>query len=139
MGRIGDECEFVPRISQCPCELHGHRVLSVWCVSAGRCSYNAVSLDGAPEVPSCAWSWANNDVVRGQWGWDGFFVSDCGAIDGIFEGCVCVFVRLCEGGVRTRWSGVWWDALVVVLVVVGGGSYGLCESLQGLLGSSTCP
>jgi beta-glucosidase-like glycosyl hydrolase len=47
-------------------------------------------LDGEPEVPSCAWSWANNDVVRGQWGWDGFFVSDCGAIDGIVDGFVGV-------------------------------------------------
>ena len=44
------------------------------------CSYNAVSLDGAPEVPSCAWGWANNEVMRGQWAWDGFIVSDCGAI-----------------------------------------------------------
>lgn len=44
------------------------------------CSYNSVSLDGAPEVPSCAWSWANNDVIRNQWGWDGFIVSDCSAI-----------------------------------------------------------
>ena len=35
------------------------------------CSYNSVALDGAPEIPSCAWSWLQNDVARGEWGWDG--------------------------------------------------------------------
>jgi beta-glucosidase-like glycosyl hydrolase len=25
----------------------------------------------------------NNEVARGDWGWDGFIISDCGAIDGI--------------------------------------------------------
>lgn len=43
------------------------------------CSYNAVN-----GIPSCANDFFNNEIVRGQWGFDGFFVSDCGAIDFIF-------------------------------------------------------
>ena len=31
-------------------------------------------------MPSCANSKFQNDLVRGEWGWDGFIVSDCGAI-----------------------------------------------------------
>eukprot|EP01045_Picozoa_sp_COSAG04_P054666 COSAG04_NODE_24561_length_320_cov_0.692308_1_plen_30_part_10 len=30
-------------------------------------------------MPSCANSKFQNDLVRGEWGWDGFIVSDCGA------------------------------------------------------------
>ena len=41
------------------------------------CAYNA--LYG---VPACA-SPLNNEIARGAWGWDGFVISDCGAVDGI--------------------------------------------------------
>ena len=34
------------------------------------CSYNAVN-----GVPSCANGRLQNDIVRGEWGWDGFIVS----------------------------------------------------------------
>ena len=43
------------------------------------CSYNAVN-----GVPSCANSLFQNDIVRGEWGFDGFFVSDCGGINVIY-------------------------------------------------------
>ena len=46
--------------------------------TATRRSYNAVN-----GVPSCANSRFQNDVVRGEWGWDGYIVSDCGAIGDI--------------------------------------------------------
>ena len=39
------------------------------------CSYNAVN-----GIPSCANSLFQNEIVRGEWGFEGFFVSDCGAI-----------------------------------------------------------
>ena len=39
------------------------------------CSYNA-----AYGIPSCAHP-INNALVRKEWGWDGFFISDCNAID----------------------------------------------------------
>ncbi|XP_065184940.1 uncharacterized protein LOC135815553 [Sycon ciliatum] len=42
------------------------------------CSYNAVN-----GVPSCANSLFQNEIVREEWGFDGFFVSDCGAISNI--------------------------------------------------------
>ena len=41
------------------------------------CAYNA--LFG---VPSCA-NRANNEIARDAWGWDGFVISDCGAVSGI--------------------------------------------------------
>eukprot|EP01051_Picozoa_sp_SAG22_P007921 SAG22_NODE_576_length_8982_cov_21.167736_4_plen_220_part_00 len=37
-----------------------------------RCAYNA--LYG---VPACA-NRVNNEIVRDEWGWEGFFISDCG-------------------------------------------------------------
>ena len=46
------------------------------------CSYNSVCLDCDPSkingtgTPSCADSALQNDMVRGEWGWDGFFVSE---------------------------------------------------------------
>lgn len=43
------------------------------------CSYNAVN-----GVPSCANGVFQNAVVRQQWGWDGFFVTDCGALADIY-------------------------------------------------------
>lgn len=44
------------------------------------CSYNAVN-----DVPSCGNNLFMNVVARGQWGFDGYIVSDCGAIaDGAF-------------------------------------------------------
>ena len=39
------------------------------------CSYNA-----AYGIPSCAHP-INNALVRGEWGWEGFFISDCNAIE----------------------------------------------------------
>jgi beta-glucosidase-like glycosyl hydrolase len=42
------------------------------------CSYNAVN-----GIPSCANSKFQNEIVRDQWGWDGYIVSDCGAIGDI--------------------------------------------------------
>ncbi|XP_065184941.1 uncharacterized protein LOC135815554 [Sycon ciliatum] len=43
------------------------------------CSYNAVN-----GIPSCANSLFQNEIVREEWGFDGFFVSDCGAIGNIY-------------------------------------------------------
>ncbi len=42
-------------------------------------SYNAI--DG---VPACADSFLLTDILRGQWGFDGYIVSDCGAIHNIW-------------------------------------------------------
>ena len=38
------------------------------------CAYSA-----SYGVPSCAHP-INNELVRAEWGWDGFFISDCGAV-----------------------------------------------------------
>ena len=40
------------------------------------CSYNA-----AYGKPTCASDDMNNQMVRSDWGWDGFFVSDCTALE----------------------------------------------------------
>jgi beta-glucosidase-like glycosyl hydrolase len=55
------------------------------CVSEGRaksimCSYNAVN-----GVPSCANGLFQNTAVRDEWGFDGYIVSDCGAISNIMN------------------------------------------------------
>jgi len=45
------------------------------------CSYNAV--DG---LPACANPRLLRDILRGEWGFRGYVVSDCGAIDDIYNG-----------------------------------------------------
>jgi beta-glucosidase len=45
------------------------------------CSYNAVN-----GIPSCANSWMLTDVLRGEWGFKGYVVSDCWAIQDIVDG-----------------------------------------------------
>ncbi len=44
-------------------------------------AYNAVN-----GVPACASKELMTDILRGEWGFDGFTVSDCGAISDIFTG-----------------------------------------------------
>ncbi|KAH3758310.1 glycoside hydrolase family 3 protein [Pelomyxa schiedti] len=44
------------------------------------CAYNAVN-----GVPSCANNEFMNEVARGEWGFEGFFVSDCNAVSEIFS------------------------------------------------------
>lgn len=44
------------------------------------CSYNAVN-----GVPSCANSLLLRDILRKDWGFDGFVVSDCDAVDNVFS------------------------------------------------------
>jgi beta-glucosidase len=44
------------------------------------CAYNAI--DGAP---ACASSLLLKDVLRGDWKFNGFVTSDCGAVDDLFE------------------------------------------------------
>jgi beta-glucosidase len=43
------------------------------------CAYNRVAGD-----PACASDELIQDILRGEWGFDGFIVSDCGAIDDIY-------------------------------------------------------
>lgn len=55
------------------------------CVEQGHvtglmCSYNSVN-----GVPSCANDWLLKDVARGEWGFDGYVTSDCGAEDDVFN------------------------------------------------------
>src|SRR5215471_17310935 len=45
------------------------------------CAYN--SVDGAP---ACANTDLLQKILRGEWGFQGYIVSDCGAIDDIFKG-----------------------------------------------------
>jgi beta-glucosidase-like glycosyl hydrolase len=47
-------------------------------VASVMCSYNAVN-----GVPSCANGRFQNDLLREEWGFDGFVVSDCGAIGNV--------------------------------------------------------
>ncbi len=45
------------------------------------CAYNAVN-----GIPSCANTWLLDDVLRKEWGFDGYVVSDCWAIEDIYSG-----------------------------------------------------
>jgi beta-glucosidase-like glycosyl hydrolase len=55
------------------------------CVEGGRasaamCSYNAIN-----GVPACANAFLMNDVLRGEWSFDGYLTSDCGAVTNILD------------------------------------------------------
>jgi len=51
------------------------------------CSYNAIN-----GVPACGNDLFMNEVARNQWQFDGFIVSDCGAIgDGAFQNYICKY------------------------------------------------
>jgi beta-glucosidase-like glycosyl hydrolase len=55
------------------------------CVTEGRassimCSYNAVN-----GIPSCANDFLLNTVLRGEWGFNGYLTSDCGAVADIID------------------------------------------------------
>ena len=55
------------------------------CVERGHvaglmCSYNAVN-----GVPTCADDWLLRTIARGEWGFDGYITSDCGASADVFE------------------------------------------------------
>lgn len=47
---------------------------------ATMCAYNRVN-----GVPACGNDWLLNRVLRNEWGFEGYVVSDCGAIEDIFE------------------------------------------------------
>ena len=57
------------------------------------CSYNSVcvgpscdpSVINGTGIPSCADGAFQNGVVRGDWGWDGFIVSDCDAVGNVYS------------------------------------------------------
>ena len=55
-------------------------------VKSFMCSYNAVTVTGTNVIgiPSCANSAFINDVLRTQWSWEGYVVSDCSAINNVF-------------------------------------------------------
>jgi beta-glucosidase len=64
------------------------------------CAYNAV--DG---VPACASKYLMQDILRGKWGFDGFVVSDCGAVYDIYHGENHGFSATPEEGIKAAFEG----------------------------------
>jgi len=63
---------YLPAFRRTVVEGHAHSLM---------CSYNAIN-----GKPACANPELLNDTLRGEWGFDGFVTSDCGAIDDITQG-----------------------------------------------------
>lgn len=86
------------------------------------CSYNAVN-----GIPSCANAKFQNDIVRGEWGWDGYIVSDCGAVANLFTqhnftvrcsdalSVLMAFVRFCGTSNHTAMQHNWVDTVKAAL------------------------
>ena len=43
------------------------------------------ALPDPPGVPACADSWLLTTVARGEWGFDGYVTTDCGAGEGVWR------------------------------------------------------
>jgi len=64
------------------------------------CAYNAV--DG---VPACASKYLMQDVLRKKWGFDGFVVSDCGAVYDIYHEKNHGYSATPEEGIKAAFEG----------------------------------
>lgn len=64
------------------------------------CAYNAV--DG---VPACASEFLMEDVLRDQWGFKGFVVSDCGAVYDIYHEKNHGYTKTPEEGIKAAFEG----------------------------------
>ncbi|HUF10326.1 MAG TPA: glycoside hydrolase family 3 C-terminal domain-containing protein, partial [Rhodothermales bacterium] len=58
---------------------HFERTVREADVRSFMCAYNRVGGDAA-----CGSSYLLDEILRGEWGWDGYVVSDCWALDDIF-------------------------------------------------------
>jgi len=58
-------------------------------VASFMCSYNRINIDGENSQPACANEETLNGILKGEWGFDGFVMTDWGAIrNGAREGDV---------------------------------------------------
>ncbi len=64
------------------------------------CAYNAV--DG---VPACASDYLMEEVLRDQWGFEGFVVSDCGAVYDIYHEKNHGYTKTPEEGIKAAFEG----------------------------------
>jgi len=55
------------------------------CVKEGDCESIMASYNAINGMPSCCNKWLLTDVLRGDWGFDGYVVSDCGGVGSIYE------------------------------------------------------
>jgi len=55
------------------------------CVKEGDCESIMASYNAINGMPSCCNKWLLTDVLRDDWGFDGYVVSDCGGVGSIFE------------------------------------------------------
>lgn len=64
------------------------------------CAYNAVS-----GVPACASKQLMEDVLRKEWGFKGFVVSDCGAVYDIYHTTNHAYTETPEAGIKAAFEG----------------------------------
>lgn len=64
------------------------------------CAYNAVS-----GVPACASKQLMEDVLRKEWGFKGFVVSDCGAVYDIYHATNHAYTETPEAGIKAAFEG----------------------------------
>ena len=57
---------YLPHFKECVQEANAYSIM---------CAYNRVN-----DVPACASSFLQEEILREEWGFDGYIVSDCGAI-----------------------------------------------------------
>jgi len=62
---------YLPAYEMCVKDAHAEAVMG---------AYNAVN-----GVPCCCNKWLLTDLLRGEWGFDGYVVSDCGGIENIYR------------------------------------------------------
>ncbi len=55
------------------------------CVKEGGCQSVMASYNAINGMPNCCNKWLLTDVLRGDWGFDGYVVSDCAGVSALYE------------------------------------------------------
>lgn len=55
------------------------------CVKEGKCQSVMASYNAINGMPNCCNKWLLTDVLRGDWGFEGYVVSDCAGVSALYE------------------------------------------------------
>ena len=102
-GRTGEALPGMPPLSDAFCRCADylpawHAIITRAHVQGFMCAYPSVN-----GVPGCANSWAVTELARGQWGFEGYVVSDCLALQVMMQAHHYLPCEECDGVIHRPW------------------------------------